>query len=886
MGYENVLRVNTMYGVDGRLRTSYFENEAAVVAARNVKAFHKELAKYEKDFAEYASLDIDESKLLSTNARFIFGKLDIADSYVEFVSDEDMVNAVGDETAALVSNKNSYKLGIGARLANKFRPFFEKQAEKHPRLQVLSDRMTQAANGGRMPLTADSAAVMRIAFDKKFYNDCRKPDVNINELREQHSKAIKNLTTMAMLDGVSKEELSNAFNQKLITQMRVDETLTDIYAGMANGDIRLADSEPFMGAENEAVRVANKTLYENPVGFVSAEKDENGVNKALDAWDFKPREPQSIEDIISDYQTKLDAYAHSCNNAKEFETMLCSDSYRNLERNAKVFAEADCPDDAAKFKHEFARCNLMVYKNWAINHGMADVYDKLRIPAPYDEYIKGNTFAENYSTDNYDIERNSVYKAAMEKQKVNLSKEEIAKNTAIECEGLSEELCDKDAYLERLAALEAENKLFKEVIEKLNNVEAENRELKTAIERQSELEAENKALKEAIEKQNKLEVENRELKDALARSSVDASKDVDALAPVKAIPPISATKSVAKQVGVSSVAALAEAITSHTQSRYDDLDKPILASNNALTAPKQAAAIEAKSVALDTPKVENVVPEKPKMAPELPEVKTVAPEQAKTDEAKTEQQAVADKETAKSSKALADNPALQAYNSTKSEISKYEKSIVNAERNVAKGIELKNSYDRVYNKIADSVRKEAKENGTIAGKDKIKYYLVDKDMDLRFIWRDEATHFHDGTVNVKANSVIGVGPTGYIFLPPDHERGKLCENESRLSFNMLRNEELANLTPISKKQYERVLDGAVKKDDAFKTIKEKVIEFNKNREMFCQKLNALHEKVKPFEAKFLEISKNVSSRNVSRYDLPSNAPTVALPGAEPSYALG
>ncbi len=459
------MRVNTMYGADGRLRTAYFEGEAAAVAKKNVKAFNKELTKYEKAFADYASLDIESSKVNDLNTRYIFGKLGIAEKYVDYVPEDDISAGLGEEMTAIVGNKSARKLGIGAKIASKFQPFFEKQAEKHPRLRGLSDRITKAANNGRMPLTADSAAMMRIAFDKKYYNDCRHPGADKEALCEQYNAAVENLTKMAAYDGVESAELSAKFSEKLITQMQVDETLTDIYKGMADGSIRLADNKAVLNADGKKVTIGGKTLYERSTGFVSSEKDAKGNNKPLDAWDFEPREPQSIEEILSDYQAKLDKYAQTCTTEADFKRLLASDSFKNLERNAKAFAEADCPDEAAKFKYEFARTNIISCRNWALANDNKSPYARMIVPPPWDEHTAGNDFLKSYAVgDYYSVdEQTEIYNEAVT-DVATKTDDELATDMADDYVAIVNEMSDTDKINARLNELEAENKALREQI--------------------------------------------------------------------------------------------------------------------------------------------------------------------------------------------------------------------------------------------------------------------------------------------------------------------------------------------------------------------------------------------------------------------------------------
>ncbi len=397
--FNRTMRVHTMYGADGRLRTSYFEGDATKAAKKNAKAFNKELKKYDKDFANYASLDISSSNIREKNTKYILGKLGLAKDYVKYMPTGDIADGIGEEATAIAANKTlAKKHGFGAKIAEAFQPFFEKQAEKHPKLKGISDRITKAANDGRMPLTADSAAMMKIAFDKKYYNDMRKPGADKDELKAQYQSAMSNLMSMAAHDGVDKKMMSEKFNQKLIQQMQVDESITDIYKGVSTGDIRLGPDEPVLNSKGEEVKVKGKTLYKT----ASSLTDNRGNVLDIDA--FVPREPQTMDEILAEYKSKLDVYSMRCNNDADYKKMLGSDSYANIERNAMAFAEADCSDEAAKFKHEFKRTNLMSLKEWAIGHGDVQPYANLEIPPSYDDITNGIKADKNYATsDDYDI---------------------------------------------------------------------------------------------------------------------------------------------------------------------------------------------------------------------------------------------------------------------------------------------------------------------------------------------------------------------------------------------------------------------------------------------------------------------------------------------------
>ena len=446
---KNALRVHTIFGSDGKLRTSYFEGDAAKVAMKNVKAFNKELARYERDFENYASLDIESAKIEDANTKYIFGKLNVAEKYLQYVPTGDMAQGLGDETTAIAGNKSAAKLGISAKIAGVFQPFFEEQAKKHPKLQGISDSITKAANGGRLPLTADSTAVMKIAFDKKYYNDCRRPGADKTALKEQYETAICNLMDMAEFDGVDMSTVSGKISEKLIQQMQIDESLTHIYAGMSNGQIRLGEDKPVLNSKGEEVKVGGKTLYKRANNFVDTKGNE------IDCLTLSPREPQSIEDILSEYQEKLDKYAKSCKSEAMFRRLLSSDSYQNIENTARAFAEADCPDEAEKFKYELARVNIESCKKWAIENDNKSPYAQLVVPPKFDEMTKDDDFVQNYATsDYYNIDSVDDNTAVSDKSPTD---EELAQSLRDGMTGAADGLADIAQMKAMFAQLKAEN---------------------------------------------------------------------------------------------------------------------------------------------------------------------------------------------------------------------------------------------------------------------------------------------------------------------------------------------------------------------------------------------------------------------------------------------
>lgn len=390
LGKRNVVG---LYDADGHLHIQRYEGKAAGLAKKKAKQFTKELDKFEKAFADYESMDITSAKLDDVNTRYIMKKLGIVGDYADFIKPQDMLKEgyIDAETAAVAGNKAAAKLpGFSAKAARIFQPFIEKQAEKHPGLKSFSEKVTKAANNGRLPLTADSAAMMRIAFDRKYYNDVRKPGADMNELKKTYERAVENLMEMADHDGVKREDMSNKLGEKILEQSRYDDKIKFIYDGLATGYIRQEVTESYEDA-------ANKTKFKPAQKLVDAD------GTKIDPLNLVPREPCSIEEIIENYRDNLGSVQKSCKSEIAYRKMLASPTFDNLEKTAKALAEADCPDEAEKFAHEKIRANIALKKQWGQDNKMGGVYENIAIPPPYEFFEKSNDMGwmKNYSTRDY-----------------------------------------------------------------------------------------------------------------------------------------------------------------------------------------------------------------------------------------------------------------------------------------------------------------------------------------------------------------------------------------------------------------------------------------------------------------------------------------------------
>lgn len=459
MKKDKIVNVHSLRDENGRLVTTHIQGRSVKIAEDEKRKFDREIKAFDKLFSDYAAMDITEAKMRSANNEYIIKKLGIADKYIEYVPLDDMLDSVGETEVAIAGNKSAGKLGITSRLARVAQPFVEKQAEKHPRWQKLADNVTKAANGGNMPLTADSAAMMRLAFDKRFYDECRQPGADVEQLSEQHSKAIMNLKAKALYDGVGEQELSDKFAEKLNTQLHYDERLSDVYSGMNTGAIRFAKKGK---------------------GFVSAKDPESKKNLDLDAWSFEVREPQSKEELLAEYSEQFGNYLSNCQTEGHVKNFLGSTSYKSLETSYKRMLSEDCPGDSKEIKYELNNvCKIRALKEWAETNSPDSPFARLEVPNHYAERDAGTVYShtDKHSTDAdmYDDDENERV-TGYEDEFYSETPDWAAAEEQASAAQLSEEKpgsTEFEQIMQRLDEISAENKRLAEENEQLRQQLAE-----------------------------------------------------------------------------------------------------------------------------------------------------------------------------------------------------------------------------------------------------------------------------------------------------------------------------------------------------------------------------------------------------------------------------
>lgn len=148
---------------------------------------------------------------------------------------------------------SSVGIMIGGYLTNpEFRKMVDKGVSKalYPSVKARSDaagpdskwrkwcdKIEMNMNGGHLPLTPKSAAMMKLGLDRKYYREMRLPGADSADLMEKYNTSIENLYQVAEQDGVSRDSL-NKNVRTLVGQMQnVDSSVARVYSETAFGDV-------------------------------------------------------------------------------------------------------------------------------------------------------------------------------------------------------------------------------------------------------------------------------------------------------------------------------------------------------------------------------------------------------------------------------------------------------------------------------------------------------------------------------------------------------------------------------------------------------------------------------------------------------------------------
>ena len=304
---------------------------------QKVKQFNKELSKFDKTFSDYESLNLElynyydpeySDQFERVNDRWLSGRSKIFErgyfdlSPVEAAaagfSREEMVMHGVAADAENGEHPWCKERGLSAKIAAKFAEPLQNFASKHPIWQGFADTVSKTANGGRLPLTAESTAMLKITCDKKYYGDMRNPslsDAEKAEIVNNYEAATKNIAMLAQRDGVDLSKANKIMSAKVRRQAGIDTDMRIMYPDYRTNNRMLAS---------------------------------------------EPAQPKTVEEHMADYARKMIAFDQNCKRPADYRRNHKRPEYAELKEIALNSAAADNPDATDEITHMFDRANIEI----------------------------------------------------------------------------------------------------------------------------------------------------------------------------------------------------------------------------------------------------------------------------------------------------------------------------------------------------------------------------------------------------------------------------------------------------------------------------------------------------------------------------------------------
>lgn len=216
---------------------------------------HRDLQRYDVEAVEYVSHGIDwldrqkrqktETGVDNLNRLYAKGLMMECVRPLQHGADSRSVaQAVGMFTAAYLMNRD-FRREIDQGVTNALYPYVKKKADKAEPGSAWArrlERIETARNDGRMPLTARSAAVMKLALTKKAYRDVRMSD-DPKKVMDEYNKSVETLFSLAEADGVDPQAMKKNVRTLVGHMVRQDPSNAQFFDQLAYDRVVRAPGE-------------------------------------------------------------------------------------------------------------------------------------------------------------------------------------------------------------------------------------------------------------------------------------------------------------------------------------------------------------------------------------------------------------------------------------------------------------------------------------------------------------------------------------------------------------------------------------------------------------------------------------------------------------------
>lgn len=142
-----------------------------------------------------------------------------------------------------------FRKGIKGIVGEVMLPYYDSMKEMFPnskfsklvdKLMPNKEQLLIDKNHGRLPLTPETAAMQRIGWIEKAYDDMRKPGADVEDIMSKYNEACRALDDLCERDGISQKELSEKMQGYVCMRCQADPSYMKYYAELDEGKAGVA----------------------------------------------------------------------------------------------------------------------------------------------------------------------------------------------------------------------------------------------------------------------------------------------------------------------------------------------------------------------------------------------------------------------------------------------------------------------------------------------------------------------------------------------------------------------------------------------------------------------------------------------------------------------
>lgn len=379
----------------GANRGSGFREERS-----HMEELEQQVAATQIDFVQYAkdrlsfekSYDMQKTQASQLNAMYCKAVMALcAVPLRKGVKPASVLKSIGMCVGCCLLSK-TFREEVSTTVRKALYPVVCKRAEKFGPDSVWSKRKAQmeaSENGGYLPLTPDSAAVMKVAFCEQAYERMRQPGANVQEIIQQYTDAESALYRHAAKDGISAKVLDQSMRTLVGHMIERDPSAAKYFTETAYDVVKRGPSKQHR-VRMQTDQGVQESVYDRWEGGY-----ENADGTSFEHG-FHPRLPETVNHIRKMQCDVWYQAMKTANTPEEWADVICSEEvlqkqmrYMSMMREDNRI-NADQPLDVSTFMKD-------ADTSWMTDYGGPDPFHAPGFDLDYEAFMKTGPGQEDES---------------------------------------------------------------------------------------------------------------------------------------------------------------------------------------------------------------------------------------------------------------------------------------------------------------------------------------------------------------------------------------------------------------------------------------------------------------------------------------------------------